>query len=135
VGGAVSELSPSVVIDVQSVRFTLVQPIAKGTISEALADANGTPVRIQVTTQNGTPLSGAVVTLAIDGNNGKPAHLRDGSSAPGATVTRTAAADGVATFDNVFLTKAGGYRLVASGGFDGIAAAQLVSNLFNMKNK
>jgi hypothetical protein len=135
VGGAVSELSPSVVIDVQSVRFTLVQPIAKGRISEALADANGTPVRIQVTTQNGTPLSGAEVTLAIDGNHGKPAHLRDGSSAPGATVTRTTAADGVATFDNVFLTKAGGYRLVASGGFDGIAAAQLVSNLFNMKNK
>lgn len=135
VGGAVSELSPSVVIDMQSVDLLFMKPIADGRTRQALADASGNPVQVMVATHGGTPLPGVIVTLSIAGNSSSIAFFRDGSAAPSATVSRTTGTDGLVTFDNVFLTKAGGYTIVASGGFDGVAAAPFASNLFNMQNK
>jgi hypothetical protein len=135
VGGAASELSPSAVIDMQAVTISFVQPVANGRVSAAMVDGNGNPVAVSVTTQGGTPLPDVVVTLAIAGNNSAIAFFRDGSAAVSVTVSRTTNALGVATFDNVFLTKAGGYVLEASGAFDGVAGAPRLSNSFNWQNK
>ena len=135
VGGAGSVLSPFAVIDMQSVQLGFVSPVANGVTSQPLADASGNPVQVRVTTQNGSPLGGVVVTLSIAGNSSSVAFFQDGSAAPSATVTRTTGADGLATFNNVLLTKAGGYTLVATGAFDGVAGAPVLSNLFNIQNK
>jgi hypothetical protein len=135
VGGGRSVLSPFAVIDMQSVRFAFVHGIADGSISKPLADTSGDPAQVRVTTLNGTPLPGASVTLSIYGNSSSIAFFQDGSAAASTTVSRTTDANGVATFDNVRLTKAGGYTLVAGGSFDGVAGASALSNLFNMQNK
>jgi len=135
VGGGASELSPSVVIDMQQVTLSFLRPVANGTNSAPLADANGNPIQASVTTLNGTPLPNVVVTLAIAGNNSTIAFFRDGASAPSVTVTRTTGADGIATFAGVSITKAGGYQLTIAGSFDGVAGAPVASNLFNIQNK
>jgi len=135
IGGGASELSPSVVIDMQQVTLAFVKPVANGTNSVPLADANGNPIQVAVTTLNGTPLPNVVVTLSIVGNSSSIAFFSDGTSAPSVTVTRTTGADGLATFAGVSLTKAGGYQLGASGSFDGVAGAPVASNSFNIQNK
>jgi hypothetical protein len=135
VGGGASELSPSAVIDMREVTLRFVRPISGGIISQPLADSQGNSIQVQVATLSGTPLPGAVVTLAVALNSSSIAFFRDGTAQPSVSVTRTTGSDGVARFDNVFLTKAGGYQLLASGGFDGVAGAPLTSNSFNMKNK
>lgn len=135
VGGGASELSPSVVIDMQKVTLSFAKPVANGTNSAPLADANGNPIQAAVTTLAGTPLPNVVVTLAIAGNNSSIAFFRDGTNAASVTVTRTTGADGTVTFAGVSLTKAGGYQLTVTGSFDGVAGAPVVSNLFNIQNK
>jgi len=135
VGGGASELSPSAVIDMQSVTLAFVKPIADGATSLPLADADGNPIQVSVTTRNGSPLPGVVVTLAVALNSSSIAFFSDGTNAPSATVTRTTGADGIATFGGVSLTKAGGYQLGAAGSFDGVAGAPVTSNSFNIQNK
>jgi hypothetical protein len=135
VGGAGSVLSPFAVVDMQSVQLTFMKPIVDGQISVALADANGDPVQVRVSTQNGSPLPDASVTLSIAGNSSSIAFFQDGNAAPSATVTRTTDENGLATFNDVYLTKAGGYTITAGGSFDGVPGASTLSNLFNMQNK
>jgi hypothetical protein len=135
VGGGRSVLSPFAVIDMQSVRLAFVDTIVNGTISNPLAAKSGGPVQVRVSTQNGSPLPDAAVTLSIAGNSSSIAFFQDGSAAASGTVTRTTNANGVATFDNVKLTKAGGYTLVATGSFDGVGGTSVLSNLFNIQNK
>ena len=135
VGGAVSELSPSAVIDMQAVTLDFDVVVKDGRNSEPLEGAHGGPVKVRVGTLNGSPLEAASVTLSIAGNNGKHALFKDGSAAPSETVTRVTDAHGVATFTGVSVTKAGGYRLTANGNFDGVDGIPVTSNLFNIKNK
>lgn len=135
VGGAVSELSPSAVIDMQAVTMDFDLAVKDGKTSEPLEGADGGPVKVSVGTLNGSPLKAASVTLTIGGNNGKPALFKDGSAAPSETVTRVTDANGVATFTGVSVTKAGGYRLTATGNFDGVDGVPVTSSLFNIKNK
>lgn len=135
VGGGRSVLSPFAVIDMQSVQLAFTDTIVSGVISKPLTQRSGGPVQVRVSTQNGSPLPGAAVTLSIEGNSSSIAFFKDGSAAPSATVTRSTNANGVATFDNVRLTKAGGYTLLATGSFDGVAGTSVLSNLFNMQNK
>ncbi|HEY9479853.1 MAG TPA: hypothetical protein VIP79_07170 [Gemmatimonadaceae bacterium] len=135
VGGAGSVLSPFAVIDMQSVQLGLVSPIADGAVSQPLADANGNPAQVRVSTLNGSPLSGVTVTLSIAGNSSSIAFFQDGSAAASATVTRTTGDDGLATFGDVHLTKAGGYTVIATGAFDGVPGVPVLSNSFNMQNK
>jgi hypothetical protein len=135
VGGGRSVLSPFAVIDMQSVQLAFTGTIADGAISKPLAFRSGDPVQVRVSTKNGSPLSDATVTLSIVGNSSSIAFFQDGSAAPSVTVSRTTDANGVATFDNLKLTKAGGYTLDATGAFDGVAGTTTLSNLFNMKNK
>ena len=141
-GGAVSELSPSVIIDMQKVVLTFVDPIADGQISERLDDVNGDAVQVLVTTQGGTPLSGVVVRLEISGNSSSIAYFKEGvNGTPTMFVERTTGSDGLATFGapggapDVYLVKAGGYTLVATGSFDGVPGAPKLSNSFNYQNK
>ena len=135
VGGAVSELSPSAVIDMQAVTFDFDLVVKDGDKSSPLQGADGGSVKVSAGTLNGSALGAAIVTLEIAGNNGKNALFKDGSAAPSATVTRVTGANGVADFAGVSVTKAGGYRLTATGSFDGVAGQPKVSNLFNIKNK
>ncbi len=135
VGGGASELSPSVVIDMQQVTLSFVKGVANGTNSAPLADSSGNPLQATVTTLAGTPLPNVVVTLAIAGNNSSIAFFQDGASAPSVTVTRTTDANGLVTFAGVSLTKAGGYQLTLTGSFDGVAGVPFTSNLFNIQNK
>ena len=135
VGGGASELSPSVVIDMQKVTLAFVKGVANGTNSAPLADTSGNPIQATVTTLNGTPLPNVLVTLAIAGNKSSIAFFQDGTSAPSVTVTRTTNANGLVTFAGVSLTKAGGYQLTITGSFDGVAGAPVLSNSFNIQNK
>jgi hypothetical protein len=135
VGGAVSELSPSAVIDMQKVTMNFKLVIQDGNKSSPLQGEGGGSVKVVVTTKNGTPLGAATVTLDVAGNNGKNALFKDGSAPPSETVTRTTDANGVADFAGVFVTKAGGYRIDATGSFDGVVGIPVTSNLFNIKNK
>lgn len=140
VGGAVSELSPSVVIDMRAVKLEYRQGIANGQVTLPLADTLGRPIQVKVTTQGGTPLPGLTVTLGIFGNSSSIAFFQQ-NGVTSSVVTRTTDSDGNATFDNpsVFLTKAGGYQLVVTSTFDSgnnaINSAPFVSNSFNYQNK
>lgn len=135
VGGAVSELSPSAVINMQGVALNFTLAVADGNKSDPLADPNGGPLKVTLKTVNGSPLISGTVTLEISGNHGKNALFKDGKGGPVTTVTRTTDANGVATFDGVSVTKAGGYRITATGNFDGVDGTPVTSNLFNIKNK
>jgi hypothetical protein len=135
VGGGRSVLSPFAVIDMQSVQLAFVHGIADGSISQPLADTSGDPAQVRVSTLNGSPLAGATVTLAIAGNSSSIGFFQDGSAASSSTVSRTTDANGLATFNGVRLTKAGGYTLIATGSFDGVAGTSVLSNLFNIQNK
>jgi hypothetical protein len=135
VGGAVSELSPSAVIDMQQVTLKFVFPIVDGNNSTALKGSDGAAVKVLVTTKGGTPLPNVTVTLAVAGNNSVIAYFSDNGAAATPTVSRPTGTNGVATFTGVSLTKAGGYQLVATGTFDGVAGQPVTSNSFNIQNK
>jgi hypothetical protein len=135
VGGGRSVLSPFAVIDMQSVQLAFVHGLADGATSHPLADTSGNPAQVRVSTLNGSPLSGATVTLAIAGNSSSIAFFQDGSAAASATVSRITDANGLATFDDVRLTKAGGYTLTAGGSFDGVPGTSVLSNPFNVQNR
>ena len=145
VGGAVSELSPSVVIDMEQVTSAFVNPepdnnptsflpltIADGRVSRQLTGTDGGPVYVRVTTLAGTPLEGATVTLAIFGNSSVIAFFNEGD---GITVSRTTDENGLASFAGVRLLKAGGYTLVATPSFDEIPGAPILSNPFTIQNR
>ena len=135
VGGGRSVLSPFAVIDMQSVQLAFVHGVADGAISQPLADTSGNPAQVRVSTLNGSPLSGATVTLSIAGNSSSIAFFQDGSAGATTTVSRITDSNGLVTFDNVRLTKAGGYTIAASGSFDGVAGTSVLSNSFNIQNK
>jgi hypothetical protein len=140
VGGAVSELSPSAVIDMQQVVLTYKFAIVNGKNSTPLAGTDGGPVKVLVSTlgnpdipNSGVGLPNVTVTLAVAGNNSVIAFFSDTTAK--VTVSRMTGPDGVASFDGVSLTKAGGYQLVATGTFDGVAGQPKLSNSFNIQNK
>ena len=107
--------------------------------STPLQGTDGNPVTVNVTTKGGTPLAGVIVTLAVSGNSSVIAYFSDKGAPAQPTVQRTTDANGVATFDGVTLTKAGGYTLVATGTFDSglnaLTSPGVISNAFNIQNK
>jgi len=139
VGGGKGVLSPSAVIDLQAVTPSFAFPIVNGNNSTPLQGTDGNPVTVNVTTKGGTPLAGVIVTLAVSGNNSVIAYFSDKGAPAQPTVQRTTDANGVATFDGVTLTKAGGYTLVATGTFDSglnaLTSPGVLSNAFNIQNK
>ena len=136
VGGAVSELSPSAVIDMRTVKLVFAFNITDGMNTRPLTGTDGAAVKVRVTTQGGTPLPNVTVTLAVAGNNSVIAYFKDGTGGSAVpAVTRVTGADGLATFTGVTLTKAGGYQLTATGSFDGVNGQAALSNSFNIQNK
>ncbi len=85
-------------------------------------------VHVQSDAGNGIP--GVQVTVSVDKNKGVPA----GAIVSG-TITVATNASGDAIFTNVFVGKAGGYRLDANGSLGGVHTNDATSSLFNVKNK
>ena len=130
VGGLPSGLSPFGPVQVQadSIVLTFTQQPSNGTISAPIAPA----VQVKATTSHGTPIGGVQITLHVVGNNGINAAvstdtLEFTSDLPGAA--------GVATFTNLFVTKAGGYTIQATGSFSGSTTSSVNSILFNVKGQ
>lgn len=127
IGGAVSELSPTSAIQV-AVKLAFTSQPTDGFINTTIP---GTPpsqfVEVTVTTLAGTPLNKARVEITVAGNNGNPV------TAAG-TVEETNS-DGVAIFDLLSVSKAGGYTLRATANFDNLSGSPVISQLFNIQNK
>jgi len=139
VGGGKPVFSPSAVIDIGAVTPSFAFPIVNGNTSTPLQGTDNGPVKVIVTTQGGTPLVGVIVTLAVQGNSSVIAYFSDNGAIATPTVQRTTDANGVASFNGVTLTKAGGYILVATGTFDSgpnaLTSQPVNSNFFNIQNK
>ena len=142
-GGSRDYLSPSSVYDLSLLNLGPVGTIADGRNSEPVV-LFGTaipplPVTLKVTVVGGgNAPDGTPVTVSIVGNQSNIAFLKDGASAPAtATVTRyVSGGDGVVSFENLIVTKAGGTQLGFQIEFDGFASPQIItSNTFNIQNK
>jgi len=129
-GGSIGSLSPSVAVDPGTITLDFPQQVADGKTNQQIKFKDGSAVSVKVVPAGGTNLDGAVVLLTAVANLGTPV-VAVGNTA----ITN----DGVATFPNLTLSKAGGYRLVASiTGFGqnnaaGFTIVQGVSNGFNLK--
>ena len=129
-GGSIGSLSPSVAVDPGTITLDFPKQVADGKTNQQIKFKDGSAVSVTVVPAGGTNLDGAVVLLTAVANLGTPV----------VAVGNTAITDdGVATFPNLTLSKAGGYRLVASitgfgqnnaAGFDLIGDE---SNGFNLK--
>jgi hypothetical protein len=130
IGGGGSELlSPSVVVDMQNVIATFYSQPTGAVVGQTI---RGTPasqnVQVKVTTLNGSPLVGATVTITVAGNSGTNVKVFN-------NVEVTVDPDGIATFDQIYVNKTGGYTLFATPSFDGVGGATVTSNLFNVQSK
>ncbi len=77
------------------------------------------PVTVRATDAASNPLSGVTITISVNG----------GTAALGGTLTANTNASGVATFDDLVLTTAGGYQLLAVSG-----NMSAVSNVFQVSS-
>jgi hypothetical protein len=129
-GGSIGSLSPSVAVNPGQITLDFPKQVADGKTDQQIKFKDGTAVSVTVEPAGGTNLDGAVVELTAVANLGSPV-IPTGNTA----ITN----DGVATFPNLSLNKAGGYRLVAKiTGFGqnnaaGFNLVQDVSNGFNLK--
>jgi hypothetical protein len=128
VGGLASDFSPHIAVDLKSVKVVFVSEPVGGFVGQPII-GGGTAgvVQVQVTTAAGTPLPGVLVTLAVAGNEGTTVSLSH--------ATATTDDDGVASYPNLSLNKAGGYTLFADGTYDAITGQTGTSLLFNIKNQ
>jgi len=151
VGSRPKGLSPSSVYDLSQYGLSVLGTVADGKTSVALHFVGtGDPpitVRVSVPGPNNTTVAapvGTPVAISIVGNSSSIAFFKDGKSAPAATptVTRLVGANGIVSFGNVFLTKAGGYQLGfrvslpnGTGGVDFVGGNVATSNSFNYQGK
>jgi hypothetical protein len=127
IGGAVSELSPSVIVNLKSSVMTFESQPQDAFINSPIPGAPGGTVRVKMTTLAGTPLNGVLVKIRVQNNSGSFV-ASNGDEA-------TTGLDGIASFPNLSVNKAGGYLLIASGTYDTDLSGSVISNLFNVKNK
>ena len=129
-GGSIGSLSPSVAVDPGTITMDFPKQVADGKTNQQIKFKDGSAVSVTVEPEGGTNLDGAVVELMAVANLGTPVTV---------TGNTAVTSDGVATFPNLKLSKAGGYRLVAkitgfgqnnAAGFDLIGDE---SNGFNLK--
>jgi hypothetical protein len=143
VGSRPKTLSPSSVYNLAAYALSGLGIIADGRTSRPLQLTNGDSVTVHVTVGSTDAPVGTPVTVSVVGNSSSIAFFKDGSKGtPSPTVTRPVGANGVASFDNVFLTKAGGYQLAfqvalpnGNGGFDFKGPNVITSNSFNYQGK
>jgi hypothetical protein len=128
VGGLASDFSPHIAVDLKRVNVVFVsQPIGGLVNQPIIGGGTAGVVQVRVTTAAGTPLPGVLVTLAVAGNEGTTVSL---SNATAATDD-----DGIASYPDLSLNKAGGYTLFADGTYDAITGQTGTSLLFNIKNQ
>jgi len=143
VGSRPATLSPSSVYDLGLYQLGDLGTIADGRTSKPLQLTTGGAVTVHVTVSGTDAPAGTPVTVSVVGNSSSIAFFKDGSKgSPAPTVTRLVGAGGVASFDNVFLTKAGGYQVAfrvalpnGNGGFDFQGPNVITSNSFNYQGK
>ena len=129
-GGSIGSLSPNVAVNPGQITLDFPKQVDDGKTNQQIKFKDGTPVSVTVEPAGGTNLDGAVVELTAVANLGSPV-IPTGNTA----ITN----DGVATFPNLSLNKAGGYRFVATiTGFGqnnaaGFNIVQDISNGFNLK--
>ncbi len=131
-GGSAGSLSPFIAIDPEQI--TLAYPansqVADGRTGQVVKFTNGDFITVKVTPSGQTPMQGVRVRLIATTNLGANVVA---SNAVETTI------NGVATFRNLTINKAGGYRLIATlDGFGqnntaGYEFITVTSNGFNLK--
>ena len=101
-----------------------------GPLSDGFVGVPMPPLQVTAKTGSGVPMQRIGLTIDVKTNLGVPANL-DG------TLTQLTNEFGVATFDNLVLSSAGGYlwHVRTTSGTDGIADAEATSGAFHIKNK
>lgn len=98
------------------------------TFSTQPADAKTTGIvpafEVTARADGGTPFAGVPVTIAIAGNNG--------SWTLTGTATRVTNDQGIATFDDINVNKAGGYTLQATSQIGAFSASSTISTMFHI---
>ena len=124
-GGSLGGLSPigPVVVNAATVKLAFVVQPSNGTINKDIKP----PIVVSAVTANGTPLDGVQITLTVLNNQGVPIQVS------GNVATTTAG--GLATYEHLQTTKAGGYTMLASGSIFGTATKTVTSVLFNVQGK
>jgi hypothetical protein len=125
VAGMGSEYSDHIGVDV-AVAVSFVSEPLDGFVNTPIPGQNGF-VQVLVATEGGTPLPGVPVTLSVANNSGSTVMISG--------EIESTDANGIATFPNLTLNKAGGYQLWANATFDGLAGNQATSILFTIKNQ
>jgi hypothetical protein len=142
--GAVKDLSPSAVYDLSKITLTAVDTFVKdGNNSSDLATTGSEgviTVRANELTSTGPALANVPVVLTVVGNSSTIAYFNDLITVENpepvlVSVTRYTDANGIAKFNKVRLTKAGGYQLRMQVAFDGFAGAFVLTNNFTIQNK
>jgi hypothetical protein len=133
-GGSIGSLSPSVAVDPKLITLAFNGTVADGKTGVPLQfkpiTTPPTPVSVSVTPTGQTPMDGVKIRLIATTNLGATV------SASNNTATTE---NGVATFPNLTINKAGGYRLIATiDGFGqndktGFSFNNVTSNGFNLK--
>ena len=120
-GGLAGGFSRFGAVNAGSVHLQFTQQPVDGFINQLFS------VKVLAVGDGGTPLPGVSVTLTVLTNNGTTVLFS------GTTPVSTDGT-GVASFSNLSINKAGGYRLIATGTADGLGqSAPVQSNLFNLQ--
>jgi hypothetical protein len=131
-GGSVGSLSPNAAINPGQIQlaYPANAQVADGRTNQVLRFTNGDIISVTVTPAGQTPMDGVQVQLIANTNFGTPVQVTGGTATT---------QNGVATFPNLSISKAGGYRLVATiAGFgqnnaSGFTFSNASSNGFNLK--
>jgi hypothetical protein len=129
-GGSVGALSPNAAVNPGTITLVFQGTVADGRTGQVLKFTNGQSVSVTVTPAGLTKMDGVRVRLIATSNLGATV-VASGNEVP--------TQDGVATFTNLKINKAGGYRLIATiagfgqNGNGGFQFSNITSNGFNLK--
>jgi hypothetical protein len=129
-GGSVGALSPNAAVNPGTITLLFQGTVADGRTGQVLKFTNNQPVSVKVTPEGLTKMDGVRVRLIATSNLGATVV---------ASNNEVATENGVATFTNLTINKAGGYRLIATiagfgqNGNEGFQFSNITSNGFNLK--
>lgn len=129
-GGSIRNLSPSAAVNPGQITLLFEGQVADGSTGQALKFTDNQPVSVKVTPFGLTRMDGVLVKLIATTNFGATVV---------ATGNEVATEDGIATFPNLKINKAGGYRLIATiaafgqNNNTGFQFQSITSNGFNLK--
>jgi hypothetical protein len=129
-GGSVGALSPNAAVNPGEITLLFQGTVDDGRTNQVLKFTNKQPVSVKVTPTGLTKMDGVRIRLIATSNLGATV-IASGNEEP--------TEDGIATFSNLSINKAGGYRLIATiAGFGqnnntGFDFDNITSNGFNLK--